>query len=104
MKEKLEEEWKDIENYPNYQISNLGRVRNKIKNRIIKPSFNNKTGYLQNILCKNNKKKLFLVHRLVAEAFIPNPENKTQVNHKDRNKENNKIDNLEWVTISENIK
>ena len=101
--------WKNIKDYENlYQGSNLGRVRSfdrwvKSKNgslrfckgRILKPG-TNKDGYLQVDLWKNNKRKNFLVHRLVAQAFLDNPNNLPEVNHKDENKLNNSVENLEW--------
>lgn len=69
---------------------------------IIKEGYNAK-GYSQICLTKNNNKKTYKVHRLVAETFIPNPKNKTQVNHKDENKSNNNKDNLEWCNCMYNI-
>lgn len=88
-------------------MSNLGNVkslkyRRTGKERILKPR-NNGCGYLYVVLCKNGNRRLFKIHRLVAKAFIPNPKNKREVNHKDENKTNNFVDNLEWVTSKENI-
>lgn len=102
------EEWKDIEGYEGlYQVSNLGRVKRSkgkyMKSERILMLFINTPGYLQVMLCKNNKCKKFTVHRLVANAFIPNPENKPQVNHIDEDKTNIKVSNLEWVTAKENV-
>ncbi|WPH68848.1 HNH endonuclease [Enterococcus phage EF-M80] len=102
------EEWKDIEGYEGlYQVSNLGRVKRSkgkyMKSERILMLFINTPGYLQVMLCKNNKCKKFTVHRLVANAFIPNPENKPQVNHIDEDKTNNMVSNLEWVTAKENV-
>ena len=101
----MREIWKDIKNYEKlYQISNLGNVRRIDRKtiRMLKQYKNKNTNYKQVILSNENKQKLKLVHRLVAETFIENKENKRCVNHIDGNKENNKVDNLEWCTYSEN--
>lgn len=94
--------WKDIEGYEGiYQISNKGSVksipRKGAKGGLIKPTAD-KDGYLCIGLNKNARRKTFKVHRLVAAAFIPNTENLPEVNHKDENKLNNCVDNLEWCT------
>ena len=78
-----------------------GIVNCHLKEKILAPFLNNK-GYSRVKLCKNGKGKLMLVHRLVAMAFLPNPENKPMVNHKDENPLNNCVDNLEWCTASYN--
>ena len=108
------EEWRTIEGYPNYQVSNLGRVKSLerkvkskggyriIKETLLKYDVSNR-GYLRVHLYKNNKSKKFTVHRLVAEAFIPNPNNLPQCNHRDECKTNNKVDNLEWCTNEYNM-
>ena len=103
----MNEIWKDIVGYEGlYQISNLGNVkslnyRRTGKERILNPG-NNGCGYLFVILCNNGKRKHFKIHRLVANAFLENPDNKSDVNHKDEDKTNNNVDNLEWMTRQEN--
>lgn len=116
----MEEIWKDVVGYEGlYQVSNLGRVRSldrvietdcrwknkitkKYKGKILKLNTNKKRhGYIYCFLGRGNSKK---VHRLVAEAFLANPENKPQVNHRDMNVANNNIGNLEWVTNVENMR
>ena len=94
------EEWKSIEEFPNYEISSLGNVKNIITGKVLKN--NVKGGYYYISLTNENYKKSFLVHRLVALAFIENPENKLEVNHKDKNKLNISVCNLEWMTRLEN--
>lgn len=96
-----EEKWEIIEDYPNYLISTLGRIKSTKTNKILKP-YITKRGYVYNLLSKNGKAKNFQVHRLVAKAFIDNPLNKPCVNHIDFNPSNNNVNNLEWVTYSEN--
>lgn len=101
------EVWRDIKGFEGrYQVSNLGRVKSLarrmvVKDRILKPFGNNK-GY-KCVHLWNIQYKEPLVHRLVAEAFIPNPSNKKEVNHKDGNPLNNKVENLEWVSHRENM-
>jgi hypothetical protein len=104
----MEEIWKDIEGYEGlYQISSLGRVKSlkdrwgKERIRKLKTGTN---GYHFINLSKTGKVEVFMVHRLVAKAFIPNPDNKPEVNHKDGSKQNNCVTNLEWATRSENEK
>lgn len=98
------EYWKPVVGYEgHYQVSNFGRVKSiKFgKGRILKPT-TNLYGYLFVKLCKDGKVKPFTVHRLVAEAFLPNPDNLPQVNHKDENKQNNIVSNLEWCSAQYN--
>ena len=106
----VEEIWRtavvDGEPYERFQVSNLGRVMNLNyyntgKAKLIEPSYDGQ-GYLQVNLYKNKKTKKCYVHRLVAELFIPNPENLPEVNHIDEDKTNNRVDNLEWKSPKDN--
>jgi hypothetical protein len=100
------EQWKAVaDSNGEYQISDHGQVKShkRGKERILKPSLTG-SGYPAVLIYLPNKKtKCQKIHKLVALAFIPNPENKPQVNHKDGNKSNNHIDNLEWATAKENL-
>lgn len=103
----MKEIWKDIKNYEGYyQISNCGNVkslsRSKSFSEKILSNNKNTSGYYHVKLCNWLGKKTHMIHRLVAQSFISNPENKRTVNHKDSNKENNNVNNLEWATYSEN--
>lgn len=101
---KADEIWKDIKGFENrYQISNLGNLRNSKTKQILKFRKNSRK-YLTITIRKDVKTYCYLVHRLVAEAFIPNPNNYPQINHIDGNKTNNSADNLEWCTASNNQK
>lgn len=99
-----DEEWRPVPNYEGYQVSNYGRVKSLKKREpyIMIPSIN-KNGYLIVLLSKNNKRKLFLISRLVALSFIPNTNGKPQVNHI-FSRFNNYVDCLEWATGSENMR
>jgi len=115
----MEEIWKDIEGFEGlYQVSNMGNVRTFYKQEIdintgrfykivsdtpiLLKQNNDRYGYRCLNLCKDNKRKKYLIHRLVALAFIPNPENKPFIDHIDNNSLNNHISNLRWATFSEN--
>lgn len=117
--EKNNEIWRDIKGYPNYQVSNLGRIKSLNyhrtgKEKILKSAKNSK-GYLLIVLYKDGKGKTNRIHRIVASAFLPNPDNLPQVNHKDEDKTNNTIwinddgsvdlnkSNLEWCDCKYNI-
>ena len=99
----MKEIWKDIKDYEGlYQVSNLGRVKRITTGRVLKP-LKHANGYLMVKLSKNSIVYTKTVHRLVAEAFIPNPEHKSEINHIDETKTNNNVSNLEWMTRKENI-
>lgn len=100
----MKEEWRDVPGYEGlYKISNCGDVFSLIKNKILQPA-KHKKGYDLIVLTKDKKHKTHYIHRLVAKAFIPNPKNKIEVNHKDGNKNNNNVLNLEWCTREENTR
>lgn len=103
MNKEEKEIFREIDGFPDYEVSNLGRVcsfKGKYP-KILKPG-KNRYGYLYVILYNGGKMIGKTIHRLVAEAFVPNTENKPQVNHIDENKGNNVAENLEWVTPMEN--
>ncbi len=115
MEQSNEEIWKDIPEYQGkYQVSNCGRIKSltrkvpcvngvrTVKERILKQAVSKRVGYPFITLASNCIHKSHLMHRLISEAFIPNPENKPQVNHKNGIKTDNRICNLEWVTYHEN--
>lgn len=96
----MKEQWKDIADFDNYEVSDLGNVRNKTTGKILKPL--KKNGYLYVDLYNNGDSKHKYIHRLVANSFIPNPLNLPQVNHKDCNRANNNVDNVEWCSAQYN--
>lgn len=99
----MEEVWKDVIGYDgSYQISNLGRVKSLKHKKYFILKECDVRGYRRVLLYKNNITQKFPIHRLVALHFLPNPENKPTVNHKDGIKHNNFVDNLEWATFQEN--
>lgn len=99
------EEWRDIQGYEGfYQISNLGRVKSfrNGEEKILK--FGGNRGYRMVVFCVRGIRKTCTVHRLVAKAFVDNPNNYPCVNHIDEDKENNQAENLEWCTVAQNNK
>lgn len=94
--------WKDIDGFPNYQVSSLGRVKNKTYGRLLKPFLVSK-GYYSVALYRDNVSHFCYIHRLVGDAFLDKCDGKTVINHKDGVRTNNIVDNLEWCTQSENI-
>ena len=111
----LTEEWRPIPGLPDYEVSNMGNVRSLdryrryrhglrlVKGVVLKPHVNHRRGgYVYISLSDKSKHHAFKVHRLVAEAFLPNPEGKKYVNHIDFDRANNAVSNLEWVTAKEN--
>lgn len=98
------EEWKILERVPNYEVSSYGKVRSikNGKNRLLKVCINNH-GYELVCLSDGKKRHTSYIHRLVAEVFIPTSNRALVVNHKDKNRKNNKVDNLEWTTVMENV-
>lgn len=99
----MKEVWKTITGYEDYQVSNLGRVKSLKygKERIL--TDRDTKGYLYITVSKNSIRKRLLIHRLVAEAFLDNPDNLPIINHRDENKHNNKADNLEFCTYYYNL-
>lgn len=95
--------WKIVEEFPDYEVSSLGQIRNRGTKRILNPSISSQ-GYYKTTLTNKNVVKSILIHRLVALAFLDKPESSNlTVNHKDGNKLNNKVYNLEWLSIKDNL-
>ena len=98
----VNEIWRKIAGYENYSVSNLGNVRNDKTGKILKPRLNGR-GYYHVSLCKNNVAKTVRIHKIVANTFIPNPNNLPCVNHLSENKLDNRVDNLAWCTWKDNL-
>lgn len=96
-----QEIWQGIEGFSTYEVSSSGRVRNSVTRYVLAPLVT-RYGYARVALCSKNTKTYRFIHRLVASAFLPNPEMKPAVNHKNGGKTDNQVTNLEWVTHSEN--
>ena len=96
------EYWCDVKSFPNYEVSNLGNIRNRKTNKALKPYLTNR-GYLTVGFWMDGKKKRVSIHRLVAQAFLQNPDNLTEVNHINGCKTDNNLNNLEWISGSANI-
>lgn len=94
--------WKKIKQNENYSINENGEIRNDKTNKILSQTLNSGNGYMCIDLYCNNKRTKYCVHRLLAEAFLPNPENKPCIDHIDGNRQNNALENLRWATYSEN--
>lgn len=94
--------WRKIKQNTNYSINENGQIRNDLTGKIKAPYTNKSTGYLEVDLWNNNKRKKYSVHRLLAEAFIENSNDKPCIDHKDGNRQNNDLSNLRWATYSEN--
>lgn len=93
--------WEKIKDFPNYSISNTGLVRNDVTGKL-KTLRHDKNGYLVCGLYNHQKRKEYKIHRLIAEYFIPNPDNKPYINHINGIKDDNRLENLEWCTAHEN--
>ena len=92
-------EWRQVIEHPNYEVNELGQIRHKKRKQILSPRSNN-GGYQYVNFKVDGKNTNFAVHRIVANAFIPNPNGYTEINHKDYDKTNNCVENLEWVNSS----
>ena len=98
----MEEIWKEIKGFNNYKVSNFGRLISIKTNKILKPTDNGR-GYLRfSLLGDDNNNHTVYLHRIIAEAFIPNPDNKPCIDHINTNKQDNRIENIRWVTYKEN--
>jgi hypothetical protein len=95
----MDGEWKPIDDFPGYFINKLGQIKKEI---FIMPQVKN-NGYAEVVLWKDGKKHYKLFHRLLGQAFIPNPENKSSIDHINRDKQDNRLENLRWATASENM-
>lgn len=102
VRSKKGEQWRKVKDYDKYLVSNYGRVYSENRSRLLKPD--NSRRYLAMKLTKDGKAKNVLIHKIVAQAFVPNPDNKPYIHHKDVNVLNNHADNLMWVTMQEHIK
>ena len=96
------EKWKSVDNFDRYEVSNLGKIRLLRSSRLLRIQFN-RCGYRNIALCNDVERKTLSIHRLVAIAFMHNPDKKKTINHIDGDKTNNKVDNLEWSTYQENM-